>query len=300
MKKFMYGIAAMSLALAFTGCDDDDPVNGNGGGDGTCIDDFDCGGYACDLSELDENDEGVCLDECVAELDCSDGYTCDDSGECVPEDGAEAGYNKILLVSRTDIEDESSCGASTPGPDIDFVRANRGEGEDVYPSVASGIEGDSCEDKYLDQDPSIVLEQTSIDLNNDGEEAPGYCALGGSATGTSVNHVYAMGTGQPASETTIQEGTGVLLVEFADAFEDGDIIEVGEVGIESEDSDSQICQKGEPETDEIKARPGDRYGIYLVSSNVDSVGPGTELVAPDFIELEADVIGLVKSLVILD
>lgn len=298
MKKFMYGIAAMSLALAFTGCDDDDdPGNGNGGnGDDSCIDDSECGNYACDLSDPNEDDEGVCLDECTDEFDCGIGYECDAGGECVPEDGGVVeGYTQILLVSRTpnDSSVGGDCREPNPGPDIDYVRGESA-GSIVAASGASGAHGDYCGSAEVTAwaEPGVVLENTSIGFNEEGQEEAGYCAVN-----NSVEKYFFMGTGQPyEAGETIQDGTGYLLVQLEAALEDGDQIEVGEVGIEpGADGEGQTCEEG-PET----ARPNDDFGIYLVHSDVTSVGVGTVLEGPDFLMVKESAIGLTKEIVVLD
>src|SRR5699024_9894894 len=94
MKKFLYGAAALSLALAFTGCDDEeDPIGGNG--DDGCVLDDECNGYICDLSNPDADGNGVCLDTCViGENECAEGYVCNDAGACELDEIVEVeGYN---------------------------------------------------------------------------------------------------------------------------------------------------------------------------------------------------------------
>lgn len=296
MKKFMYGLAAMSLSLAFTGCDDEDPDLGNGnGGDGECLLDAECDGYKCDLSDAGEDEAGVCLTECIQQSDCAEGYECGDGGDCVAEGGAGKIYNKVVLVSRTpnDSSVGGDCREPNPGPDIDYVRGEK-NGEVVPATTASGQHGSYCGSSEVSEwaDPGVVLEQLSIGFNEEGQEEPGYCAIENAA-----EKYFFMGTGQNyVAGETIQEGTGVLLVELAAALQDGDLIEVGEVGIEpGSDGEGQTCDEG-PQTE----RPGDIFSIYIASSDVDSVGVGTVLEAPDFILVEESAIGLTKSIVTID
>lgn len=295
MKKFMYGLAAMSLSLAFTGCDDDpDPGNGNGG-DGECIFDSECDGYTCDLSNAEGDEPGVCLTECIQQADCAEGYECDASGECVAEGDGGKIYNQVVLVSRTpnDSGEGGDCREPNPGPDIDYVRAESA-GEVIPAQAASGQHGGFCGTAPVETwaNPGVVLEQLSIGFNESGQEEAGYCAVE-----NAVEKYFFMGTGQNyVAGETIEEGTGVLLVELAAALQDGDLIEVGEVGIEpGSDGEGQTCDDG-PGTE----RPGDIFSIYIASSDVDSVGVGTVLEAPDFILVEESAIGLTKSIVTID
>lgn len=294
MKKFMYGIAAMSLAVAFTGCDDEGekPDPGN---EGECFLDSECGGYACDIADAEGDDPGVCLTECIQQADCAEGYECDDGGECVPEDGGGEvveGYTKVLLVSRTanDQEEGRDCKLDNPGPDIDYVRAERG-GEVVEPTGVWGQHGSHCSTSGEPTwaDPGVVLEQLSIGVPEDG-----VCD-----TDNAREKYFFMGTGQAYEmNETIQEDTGVLLVEFNIAFEDGDIIEVGEVGSEPITEDGNA---GDATCSNINTpRPNDNFSIYLVSHEIDTVKPGDTLSEPDFILVQQNAIGLVKELVILD
>src|SRR5690625_1165427 len=195
MKKFMYGLAAMSLSLAFTGCDDEGekPDPGN---EGECFLDSECGGYACDIADAEGDDPGVCLTECIGEADCADGYACNDAGECVSDGGnGEAGYTKVLIVSRSDGSiDEDDCRAPNPGPDIDYVFGEKA-GQTVYPSTASGAHGDKCGSTDVDwADPGVVLENLSIGFNEDGDEVAGWCAVE-----NAKEKFYYMGAGQAYS-----------------------------------------------------------------------------------------------------
>jgi len=298
MKKFMYGLAAMSLSLAFTGCDDEGekPDPGN---EGECFLDSECGGYACDIADAEGDDPGVCLTECIGEADCAEGYECDASGECVAEGDGGKIYNQILLVSRTPNDEGvgGDCRSPNPGPDIDYVRAESA-GEVIPAQAASGQHGGFCGSEKMGTEenpwaePGVVLENLSIGFNEEGQEVAGYCAVE-----NAVEKYFFMGTGQPyEAGETIQDGTGYLLVQLDAALQDGDLIEVGEVGIEpGSDGEGQTCDDG-PKA----ARPGDIFSIYIASSDVDSVGVGTVLEAPDFILVEESAIGLTKSIVTID
>lgn len=303
MKKFLYGAAALSLALAFTGCDDEeDPIGGNG--DDGCFLDTECDdGFACDRADLSEDEGGVCFDSCViGEDQCAEGYVCNDAGACELDDIVEVeGYNKVLIVSRTDDDKDGDtggdCRAGNPGPDIDYVRGESG-GNIVAATNVSGAHGGFCgsaqmgTEEYPWAEPGVVLENLSIGFNEQGVEEVGYCAVT-----KSHEKYFFMGTGQPHTVgETIQENTGYLLVTLEAALEDGDLIEVGEVGLEpGADGEGQTCDDG-PE----KARPGDIYGLYLVHSDVTNVQVGDALVEPNFIHLGDDLIGLTKTAVILD
>lgn len=298
MNKFLYGAAALSLALAFTGCDDDD-----GNGEDECLLDAECGGYICDLS--DEDDIGVCLDNCViGEDQCAEGYECSEAGTCDTIAGGEKAYNKVLIISRTDdnkgdpdSDEGGDCRAPNPGPDIDYVRSESA-GTIIEPSDVSGAHGDYCGSEKMDDgeenpwaEPGVVLENLSIGLNDDGEEEAGFCSLD-----KSHEKYFFMGQGQPHTVgETIAEGTGYLLVTLGETLSDGDLVEVGEVGKEPGDSGAdQTCSNIN------RARPGDIYGLYIVSTDVMSVGPGTELVGPDFIHVADDLIGLTKTIITFD
>src|SRR5690625_7451691 len=122
MKKFMYGLAAMSLSLAFTGCDDEGekPDPGN---EGECFLDSECGGYACDIADAEGDEPGDCLTECNGKADCAEGYECDASGECVVEGGGGKLYSQISLVTRAPscraIRGERCC--TSPRTSLDSV-----------------------------------------------------------------------------------------------------------------------------------------------------------------------------------
>lgn len=300
MNKFLIGATAVSLAFALTACDDEDPIGG-GGDDNECIFDTECSdGFSCDLSDAAEDESGVCFDTCVENAQCAEGFECSDAGTCDSVGGETATYNKVLIVSRTDDDkDNGDCRAPNPGPDIDYVRAERA-GTIIEPDTVSGAHGGYCGDAQDMGDgpddapwaePGVVLENLSIGINDAGETEAGVCSLEQSAT-----KYFFMGTGQEHSEgETIAEGTGYLLVTLAEALQDGDIIEIGEVGKEPGDSGAdQTC--GNIDT----PRPGDKYGVYIVHSDVTSVQAGDALTAPEFIHVKDDLIGLTKSLVILD
>lgn len=297
MNKFLYGAAALSLALAFTGCDDDDPIGGNG--DEGCLLDAECGIYTCDLSKPDEDGNGVCRETCVGNDHCAEGYECGDAGVCELDDIEQVeGYTQVLIVSRTnDDKDAGDCRAPTPGPDIDYVRVERAGGKLSGPKNASGAHGEACgSDKMLDEDkwatPDVALENLSIGKDAAGNDVEdGTCAIDGAVT-----RYFFMGQGQPyTAGETIAAGTGYLLIGFDDVIDSDDTIEIGEVGMEPGAGGlAQTCSNADI------ARLGDTYGVYLAHSDVTSVKVGDKLEAPNFIHVKDDLIGLTKTLVVLD
>lgn len=286
MKKLMYTGAVVASMAFFAGCDDECEVNADcpsdqlcidgscvtPGGDDGCVVDQDCSnGFAC-------GDDGECVTSCASIEDCAVGYECiADTGACELT-GGNAVYDRVLLVSRTpelvDGDDNQDARAPNPGPDIDYVSVSRG-GSEIVPVSASGdhggFAGSAPVEFWASVDEVLVKDSIPNDL-------PGQCTL--SDTPSEESPYFFMGTGQEfVAGETIGDDTGYVVVDFGEfGFQDGDIVQVFEVG--SNESGEQVCEN--IDTD----RPTDLVGVYLVSADAPtSIGAGTELTSPDFLYL---------------
>ena len=303
MKKYLFGLASLSLVGALYGCDNEEScvdefdcpsgqicqegVCQAPGGDDECVVDAECNGYAC-------GDSGVCETSCSTEDQCAPGFDCD-AGACVE---GSLSYNTVLLVSRTpnDSSVGGDCREPNPGPDIDLVELIVA-GERVAPATAEGEHGSYCgsADVTVWAEPGVALELLSMP-----EQLPGECTTENAAT-----LYYFMGSGQAYEPSeSIGEDTGYLRIGFDQAFEDGDIVKVWEVNGGDSEDENLVCTNIDTE------RPNDIYGVYLVSDRAPAivrdvkdeegaVVTGTALTAPHFIYL-GDQAGVSESLVILD
>lgn len=300
MKKLLYtGAVVASMALV-TGCDDECEVNSDcptdqlcidgtcqtPGTSGECVIDQDCtGGFACGA-------DGQCVTSCASIDDCAVGYECiADTGACEIT-GGNVVYDRVLLVSRTPEEigedTNQDARAPNPGPDVDYVSVTRG-GNVTAPVSASGDHGGFGGSAPVEfwASPDEVLVRDSIP-----ENIPGQCTL--SDTGDEESPYFFMGTGQDyVAGETIGSETGHVVISFGEfGFQDGDIINIFEVG--SNESGENVCENIDTE------RPTDLVGVYLVSADAPSnITFGTELSSPDFLYL-GDAISVEDIAVVLD
>ncbi len=98
-----------------------------------CVTSFDCDGFFCDA-------DGTCATTCDDTIACGAGYVCDAGGVCTLE--TIAPYDRVLIISRTSVEDDIDN--TTPGPDIDAIHLIVGgvpEGVAVVDASQQGDEG---------------------------------------------------------------------------------------------------------------------------------------------------------------
>lgn len=284
MKKFLFGAAALSL-LAFTvGCNNEGE---------SCKDALDCPGTQICVSGTCQAPGTGGQDDCVMDEECDDGYMCSDAGKCVVDPGNPGGnqfFNRVLLVSRTPsttANDNNDCRAPNPGPDIDFVSVQEA-GEVIMPKAAAGAHGDYCGSEDMGPndwaEPSVAIQRLSIP-----EVTPGECNIDDAKT-----KYYFMGTGQAYEPgETIKDKTGVLVLDFEGAINDGSTITVWEVN-GKDGSETETC------TNVPAKRPNDAYGVYLVSNKAPTnIGVGTQLDGADFIYL-GEGVGIKTFTVTLD
>lgn len=282
MKKLLLGLAAMSMAIGFAACDDTDPGPGNGEGT-ACTGDSVCGGYVCDIP--DDETEGVCLESCLDNADCSDGYACDPAGSglCISDDGTNPGetaaeYDRVLIVSRTnDDKDAGDCRSPNPGPDIDYVKYVANGGAEAFPVAVDGKHGGFCGSEEMESGDWAPINTVELQLS---WEDDGSCSVENAA-----EKYFFMGTGQPQADgETLAEGTGYIVVKFEDGDKNAVNLEndgeISVVEINKTDNDGEeMC------TNDVKDRPGDNYDVYIVAKDAAITAGTTKISAPEFIRV---------------
>lgn len=282
MKKFLFGAAALSL-LAFTvGCNNEGE---------SCKDALDCPGTQICVSGTCQAPGTGGQDDCVMDEECDDGYMCSDAGKCVVDPGNPGGnqiFNRVLLVSRTPHTGQD-CRAPNPGPDIDVVTVQEA-GEVIMPKAAAGAHGTFCGSEQMGPNdwaaPDVALKKLAFP-----DELPDKCNIE-----DAKSTYYFMGTGQAYEPgETIKEQTGVLVLDFDGAINDGSTITVWEVNKGDSDDEELTCTNAG-----MGDRPNDGYGVYLVSNKAPTnIGVDTQLDGAEFIYL-GEGVGVKTFVVTLD